>query len=147
VRIYAGVPEALQRLKAAGFRIVLITNQSGIGRGYFTDSDYHAVSAEFLRQVGPHLMDACYYCPDSPTAPSLRRKPEPAMVFEAASDLDLDLARSWFIGDKAIDVECGRRAGTRTIQVLTGCGSLQPDAHPDFRAADIAEAVGIVLGS
>ena len=69
------------------------------------------------------------------------------MVLAAAADLDLDLARSWFIGDKVIDIECGRRAGTRTIQVLTGYGAVQPAQDADFRATDIAQAVGIVLGS
>jgi D-glycero-D-manno-heptose 1,7-bisphosphate phosphatase len=147
VRIFPGVPEALARLKEAGFRTALITNQSGIGRGYFTEADYHAVAAEFLRQLGPGLLDASYYCPDAPGSPSARRKPEPAMVLEAASDLGIDLARSWFIGDKAIDVECGRRAGTRTILVLTGEGRAQQNAKPDFCAEDITDAVRIVLES
>jgi D-glycero-D-manno-heptose 1,7-bisphosphate phosphatase len=147
VRVYSGVSGALGRLKQAGFRIVLITNQSGIGRGYFTDAEYRAVNAEFLRQLGSELIDASYYCPDLPSAPTPCRKPSPGMVLEAASDLNLDLTRSWFIGDKEIDVECGRRAGTRTIQVLTGYGASQPAEEADFRAKDIPEAVRIVLGS
>lgn len=147
VHVFPGAAEALRRLKEAGFRTVLITNQSGIGRGYMTEADYHSVAVEFLRQIGPDLLDACYYCPDAPAALSPRRKPEPGMVLEAASDLGIDLARSWFIGDKSIDVECGRRAGTKTILVLTGEGRAQPNAQPDFRAEDVAEAVRIVLGS
>jgi len=66
------------------------------------------------------------------------------MVLEAAADLDL--SASWFIGDKSADVECGRRAGARTILVLTGYGA-QQNCHPDFRVADVVEAIGIVLGS
>ena len=67
-------------------------------------------------------VDATYYCPDAPGVPSARRKPEPGMVLEAAREFDLDIPRSFFIGDKAADIECGRRAGTRTGLVLTGDG-------------------------
>ena len=144
VHVYPGVPEALRRLKAAGFATIVITNQAGIGRGIFSEEQYRAVQAEFLRQVGEHLIDATYYCSDPPGVPSKRRKPEPGMVLEAASDHSIDLARSFFIGDKSVDIECGRRAGTRTIQVLTGYGAAQP-CQPDRLAADVTQAVNLLL--
>jgi histidinol-phosphate phosphatase family protein len=144
VKLYPGVPEALDRLKKAGFRTVIVSNQSGIGRGLITEAQYRAVEEELLRQIGDGKIDASYFCPDAPGVASTRRKPEPGMVLEAAADLDLDLAGSYLIGDKAVDVECGHRAGVRTIQVLTGYGAEQ-QAEADFRAAGVVEAVAIVL--
>jgi D-glycero-D-manno-heptose 1,7-bisphosphate phosphatase len=134
----------LRKARAAGFRTILITNQSGIGRGLMTEAQYRAVEAEFLKQIGQGSIDASYFCPDPPGVPSTRRKPEPGMVLEAAREHNLDLARSFFIGDKATDIECGRRAGTRTILVLTGYGPEQR-AAPDFTAAGIVEAVDLIL--
>jgi D-glycero-D-manno-heptose 1,7-bisphosphate phosphatase len=139
VRVYAGVSEALRKLKAAGFRLFVITNQSGIGRGLITEEQYRAVQAEFLRQLGEDLIDASYFCPDVPGVPSTRRKPEPGMVLEAEADFDIDLVSSWFVGDKSADMECGRRAGARTILVLTGYGAGQ-QATADFVAKDAVEA-------
>jgi len=144
VRVFSGVPEALRKLKEAGLLTFVITNQSGIARGLITEAQYHAVQDELMRQIGAGLIDATYFCADPPDAPSTRRKPEPGMVLEAAAAYDIDLPRSYFIGDKSADIECGQRAGTRTILVLTGYPA-EPDSHPDFTAHDIAEAVQIVL--
>src|SRR4051812_34786495 len=88
VRLFPGVPEAPRRLKAAGFGIFLITNQSGIGRELFTAQQYAAVHHEFLRQAGEASIDAAYYCPDAPGTPSRCRKPEPGMVLDAAAAHD-----------------------------------------------------------
>ena len=144
VRVFPGVPEALRRLKEAGFRTFVISNQSGIGRGLITEAQYYAVEEELLRQAGAGLIDATYFCADPPAVPSTRRKPEPGMVLEAAAAYDIDLARSYFIGDKSADIECGQRAGTRTILVMTGYGAEQ-DCRADFTARDVAEAVEIAL--
>ena len=144
VRVFPGVPAALRRLKEAGFRLFVITNQSGIARGLMTEAQYRAVEQEFLRQLGDGLIDASYFCADAPGAVSSRRKPEPGMVLEAAVDFDLDLARSWFIGDKSSDIECGRRAGTRTVLVLTGYGATAR-CEADFTARDVSEAAELVL--
>jgi D-glycero-D-manno-heptose 1,7-bisphosphate phosphatase len=144
VRVYPGVPEALARLRAAGWGVFVISNQSGIGRGIITEDQHRAVQAEFARQAG--AIDGAYYCPDPPDVPSTRRKPEPGMVLEAAAEHAIDLARSWFVGDKAVDVECGRRAGTRTIQVLTGYGAAQR-AGADLVCRDAVEAVERILGA
>lgn len=134
VAIFSDVRESLARLRAAGFRLIIVTNQSGIGRGYFAVSDYEKVQAELLRQIGADLIAATYFCPDAPDVESARRKPSPAMVLEAANDHHLDLARSFFIGDKRIDVECGHRAGTRGIFVKTGHGAHL--ANDELRDAD-----------
>jgi D-glycero-D-manno-heptose 1,7-bisphosphate phosphatase len=125
VKVFRGVPEALRRLKEAGFGVFIITNQSGIGRGLITEAQYREVEEEFLRQAGRDWIDASYYCPDAPGVPSNCRKPDPGMVLEAAAAHDIDLSASYFVGDKSIDIECGRRAGTRTVLVLTGYGTEQ----------------------
>jgi D-glycero-D-manno-heptose 1,7-bisphosphate phosphatase len=144
VKVYAGVPEALRKLKEAGFRTLVVTNQSGIGRGLITEAQYRAVEAELLRQIGEGLLDASYFCPDAPGVPSARRKPEPGMLLEAAADFNIDLAKSYMIGDKSADIECGRRAGTRTILVRTGYGAEQV-CQPDLTASDVVRAVQLVL--
>jgi histidinol-phosphate phosphatase family protein len=144
VRVYPGVPEALRKIKEAGWRTFIVTNQSGIGRGLMTETQYRAVQDELLRQLGAGAIDAVYFCPDPPGVPSTRRKPAPGMVWEAAAAYDIDLSRSYFIGDKSADIECGQRAGARTILVLTGYG-MQQRCHPDFIAPDFTQAVAFVL--
>ena len=144
VKVFPGVPEALRKLKEAGFRTIVVTNQSGIGRGLITEAEYRAVEAEFGRQIGEGLLDASYFCPDAPGVPSTRRKPEPGMLLEAAADFGIDLARSYVIGDKSADIECGRRAGASTILVQTGYGA-EKACRPDFTAVDVVQAVQLVL--
>jgi D-glycero-D-manno-heptose 1,7-bisphosphate phosphatase len=144
VRVFPGVPAALGELRRAGFLTFVITNQSGIGRGIITKEEYHAVQAEFVRQAGADRIDATYFCPDAPETASTRRKPEPGMVLEAAADFGIDLAASYFVGDKCADVECGRRAGTRTIQVLTGYGKQQP-RNADHVVDDAVAAIRLIL--
>src|SRR5437870_12864341 len=120
VKIFPRVAEALRRLKSKGFKVIIITNQSGIGRGFFTVEQYRAVEAEVLRQLGDGLIDATYFCPDVPGQHSSCRKPAPGMIVEATREHQIDLSRSFFISDKEIDVECGRKAGVRTIRDKTG---------------------------
>jgi D-glycero-D-manno-heptose 1,7-bisphosphate phosphatase len=146
VRVYPGVSEGLRKLHAAGFRTFIVSNQSGIGRGLITEAQYRSVQAELLAQIGEGLIDASYFCPDAPETPSTRQKPEPGMVLEATAEFDVDLARSYMVGDKSADVECGERASMKTILVLTGYGTEQ-DCAPDYRARDAVEAIEIVLQS
>lgn len=145
VEVYPEASEALRRLKEKGYKLVIITNQSGIGRGYFSEEEYRAVEAEFLNQLGPGLIDGSYHCPDLPTSTSVRRKPGPGMIFEAQRDHRLDLRRSFFVGDKASDIGCGENAGVRTILVRTGYGAGENNCRPDWVVRDIAEAAEIIL--
>ena len=147
VRLYPGVRDALRQLKNSGYKNIIITNQAGIGRGKLTEAQYRAVEAEVLNQIGPGLVDATYFCPDAPWEPSTRRKPQPGMVLEAAEEHGIDLAASFFVGDKTSDIDCGRNAGTRTILVQTGYGNQQDDACPDFIAKDVVAAADIILKS
>src|SRR5438067_6119521 len=93
VQIFEGAPAALRRLKSAGYKIIVITNQSGIGRGFFTEEQYRAVEAEVSRQLGNNLIDATYFCPDSPGQTSKCSKQAPGMVLEAAHEHDVDIGR------------------------------------------------------
>lgn len=152
---YCGLPEnvevfpqaapALRRLKENGYKLIIITNQSGIGRGYFTEEEYRAVETEFNRQLGDGLIDASYFAPDLPGASTIRRKPGPGMIFEAQRDHLIDLRRSFVVGDKASDIGSGQNAGVRTILVRTGYGVGETNCRPDWIAADIGEAADIIL--
>jgi D-glycero-D-manno-heptose 1,7-bisphosphate phosphatase len=140
VEMFADVPGALLRLKKAGFRIVIITNQSGFARGSVTQEQYEAVHARVIELAGPGTIDATYMCPDF----GPRRKPSPEMILEAARELNLDPRRSCMIGDKASDILCGRAAGTKTIFIRTGY-PLDAPCEPDFIAANMTEAADWIL--
>ncbi len=139
------MPEALRRLKSRGFKLIIITNQSGIGRGLMTVEQYRAVEGEVLRQLGSDLIDATYFCPDVPGQNSSCRKPAPGMILQAQREHGIDLSRSFFIGDKEIDVECGRNAGVRTIRVQTGFQHDTIGSKADWVAKDLPAAAEIIL--
>src|SRR6185437_12050805 len=120
VRIFPGVLDALRRLKSRGFKLIIITNQSGIGRGLFTLDQYRAVEAELLEQLGVDLIDATYFCPHLPGQHCSCRKPATGMILEATREYQIDLSRSFLVGDKDVDIDCARRAGVRSIRVKTG---------------------------
>lgn len=145
VKVFPGVPEALRRIKSKGFKLIVITNQSGIGRGFFTVDQYRAVELEVSRQVGHGLIDATYFCPDVPGQHSSHRKPSPGMILQAKEEHQIDLARSFLIGDKEIDVECGRNAGVRTIRVQTGFDRDVSGSAADWTARDLPAAAQLIL--
>ena len=155
LHLYEGIGPALRALQQAGLRLVMITNQAGIARGYFTEGDLqhmHAHLAGKLDLLGVHL-DGIYYCPHhiDGVIPELAircdcRKPQPGMLLRAAADLAIDLSRSWFVGDILDDIEAGKRAGCRTILVDLGTEQVPSQAirRPDFVARDIVHALDIV---
>jgi D-glycero-D-manno-heptose 1,7-bisphosphate phosphatase len=125
-----GAERAIHLLNEAGFLVVVVTNQSGVARGYYTEEDVHLLHRHIvaqLEQAGSRV-DAWLYCPHHPEGrgsyalPCRCRKPQPGMLLEAARRFDIDLESSIMIGDKLVDVEAGRAAGCRTILVRTGYG-------------------------
>jgi len=148
-----GVAEAIRRLRAAGYRAIMVTNQPGIARGHFTEAelaDFHECLQRDLARSGARL-DGIYFCPysngddavvDKYRAASDLQKPRPGMLRRAAADMELDLSRSWMIGSSPEDIEAGKAAGCRTIFV----GDLQqaPDAEPNHLAKDLSAAVDII---
>jgi len=145
VRAIEGAAEALLKLSDAGYALVIVTNQSGIGRGYFTREDYERVHQEVLWQLKPAVITAAYYDDSTPADPSPRRKPSPVMLEEASREHGLDLSRSWMVGDKACDVECGKNAGLRTVLVETGHGKDHLDCGADAVVPDIGYAADFIL--
>jgi D-glycero-D-manno-heptose 1,7-bisphosphate phosphatase len=147
VRIFHGVPEALRCLKSNGFKLIIITNQSGIGRGLITTEQYRAVEAEVLRQLGDGLIDATYFCADVPGQYSKCRKPAPGMIVKATREHHIDLSSSFLIGDSEIDVECAHNAGIRGIRVRTGLKRDTTGSTADWRVDNLPLAVEIILAA
>ncbi len=142
-RLFDGVSEACRALKAAGFVLVVATNQPDVGRGLQSQSMVEAMHTR-LRQLVPEI-DRIEVCYDPGNGePSRRRKPEPGMLLDAASTLDLDLAHSWMVGDRWRDIDCGKRAGVRTVLVDFGYAE-ELHEKPDFTAKTFAEAGRIIL--
>ena len=154
VRLLPGVAPALARLKAAGFPLVVISNQAGVGRGLFPLSRVYAAMGRLrrlLRAEGVEL-DAIYFCPHAPEEGCACRKPGIELVERAADDLLLRAAGSAMIGDKAIDVRTGKAAGVRTVLVATGYGReergrLGPGESPDWFVEDLGEAAARVVAA
>ena len=154
LRLLPGAAAAVARLNARGIPVVIVTNQSGIGRGYYGWQEFEAVMGrmrELLAREGARV-DAVYAAPHHErgeggyaVADHPDRKPNPGMLQRAAEEHQLDLARSWMIGDKAIDVEAGRRAGCRACLVRTGYGSAEDAGGADLVAGDLAGAVERIL--
>ena len=157
LRLLPRSAEAIRRLNRSGVKAVMVTNQSGVARGYFTEEVLQAVNEALVSQLkaeGAYL-DGLYVCVHHPTVgePPYRtvcdcRKPEPGLLTRAAADLGLDLSRSWTVGDKISDVLAGRRAGTGSILVLTGYGLGEWEfrrarwpTEPDHVAEDLLAAV------
>ena len=155
VRLMPGAVEGLRRMRAAGYRLIVVSNQSGVARGYFAEEALAGVERRVreLLTAGGVPLDGFYYCPHHPqgtvTAYGVTcdcRKPAPGMIRRAAAEHGIDLERSWLVGDILHDVEAGRRAGCRTVLLLNGHETewvLTPRRRPHYVAADLAQAADI----
>lgn len=149
-----GVADALSRLGTAGFRLVVVTNQSGIGRGYFTEADLQAIHRRMRELLSAHgvQLEAIYAAPEAPGQPSRYRKPSPQSLFDARDRFGVDLSRSFMVGDKWVDVDTGRNAGcAASLLVRTGYGAEAERSEPDrVRDAvivdDLCAAADWILG-
>lgn len=151
LHLVPGAASALEALKRAGYALVVVTNQSGIARGLYTEADYEAVARRFeavLAEAGVEL-DGSYHCPHHPdvTGPCACRKPSTGMYLQAALDLDLDPERSWYVGDKTTDVLPALELRGRGVLVRTGYGAEHEAGVPEGVAVvdDIAEAARHIL--
>ncbi|MHC4144822.1 MAG: D-glycero-alpha-D-manno-heptose-1,7-bisphosphate 7-phosphatase [Planctomycetota bacterium] len=160
VKLLDGVAEALVELKALGYKLIVVTNQSAVARGIITE-EVLAEIHERLRQLlieKNAFLDGIYYCPYHPEGvvakyrkKSEYRKPNPGMLLEAADDMDIDLGQSWCIGNNLSDVEAGLRAGCKTMLIDTPSSHKESSssmslasATPDYKAVNIKEAVNII---
>ncbi len=154
VVIFPGAPEGLKRLQTAGFRLIVVSNQSGVGRGYFTLAELESVHRHLCEELGRDgvKLDQIYFAPEAPDQPSRGRKPSPACLFDARDQFGLDLAESYMVGDKMLDLECGWNAGVKQcLLVRTGYGAeLERTARDSLRLAivvdDLRAAANWILG-
>ncbi len=119
--VFPGVPKALAHVNRLGIKVILITNQSAIGRGFMTSEDLqriHQKLEDLLRDHDGHI-DAIYYCPHHPNEGCACRKPNIAMIHQAEKELSLDLSRCYFVGDKSSDLEAAHRAGVQGVLVMS----------------------------
>ncbi|HEX7470750.1 MAG TPA: HAD family hydrolase [Verrucomicrobiae bacterium] len=126
VAIFPGAAAGLKRLGDAGFKLFIVSNQSGVGRGYFTLADVARVNEHLCRELARDgiRFEKIYIAPEAPDQPSRGRKPSPQFLFDARDEFDLNLAQSFVVGDKLIDLECGWNAGVKkSILVRTGYGA------------------------
>jgi D-glycero-D-manno-heptose 1,7-bisphosphate phosphatase len=159
VRLLTGVATGLRRLHQTGYRLIVVSNRSGVARGYFPVEALRAVEARLRRLVDEHgiPLGGFYWCPHHPNGivreyavACACRKPQPGLLERAAQDLGVSLPRSWMVGDVLDDVEAGRRAGCRTILIANGHESvwrITPDRVPDHVSVDLREAAQIIVGA
>ena len=153
MELLPGVIQALSLLREKGLALVLVSNQSGIRRGLFTEHDLTRVHDRLIATLaeGGILLDGVYYCPHAPWDPCECRKPLPGMLHQAAQELGLGLAKSFMVGDKLSDIAAGRRAGCQTVLLLDDVSkpgvlsSLEPDEVPDKVAPDLLAAAQWII--
>jgi D-glycero-D-manno-heptose 1,7-bisphosphate phosphatase len=143
--ILPDVPEACERLKRAGYLLVVATNQPDVGRGTLEQSAVEAIHAFMCQRLPIDRVEVCYHAGRGQSDCDCR-KPRPGMLLRAARDLNVDLSRSWMVGDRWRDVDCGHAAGCRTVFIDRGYVEELRQA-PDFRARTLLEAAEIVLRS
>jgi D-glycero-D-manno-heptose 1,7-bisphosphate phosphatase len=151
--------EGLKELKKQGFLFIVVSNQSGLAKGYFSEEDLKKVNERISGLLWQHRLtiDGFYYCPHHPEAVIKKyavecdcRKPLPGLIYKAAKDFDIDLLQSWMIGDILNDVEAGKRAGCRTILLDNGNETewiMNEWRTPDLTASNIYEAASLIKAS
>jgi D-glycero-D-manno-heptose 1,7-bisphosphate phosphatase len=141
--VFSFTGQAVRRINESGAKAILITNQSGVGRGYFTETilgEIHDVLHQELARWNAHL-DAIYFCPHTPADLCDCRKPRVGMLLRAQREMDIDLANSYFIGDRYLDIHAAHAVGARSVLVLTGDGQMELDnrKHEDLQPTLVAE--------
>jgi D-glycero-D-manno-heptose 1,7-bisphosphate phosphatase len=144
---------AIRKINESGMKAILITNQSGVERGYFPESQVHEVHALLSAELDRHnaKLDAIYFCPHHPDTGCDCRKPRPGMLLRAQQELGIDLANSFMIGDRYLDVDVGHAAGAKTVLVMSGNGRAEYEKYkslpqqPHFTAETLFEAVESIL--
>jgi D-glycero-D-manno-heptose 1,7-bisphosphate phosphatase len=149
VELLSGAAAGLRRLRKLGLGLVLVTNQSAIGRGFFDGSRLDLIHRRLLDLLEAERvrLDGIYFCPHTPDHGCACRKPEPGMIETAAGELHFDPRLSFVIGDNECDVELGRRVSATTILVRTGYGTkvaAEGKVHPDYVVDDLAEAAQLI---
>ena len=136
--ILPSVPQAIRLLNQHGFKVVVVTNQSGVARGYFTETTLLQIHQHMKEELAKYdaRVDAVYYCPHHPDDGCECRKPKPGLLMKAAQDLGIDLGRSFVIGDSEIDVKAGKAVGCQTVLVTDGTNMGNEITEPPDHIAD-----------
>jgi D-glycero-D-manno-heptose 1,7-bisphosphate phosphatase len=159
LKLTPGAAKAIHLLNAHKIPVIVITNQAGIARGYFNEAQMHSVhhALDLMLVADNAKIDAYYFCPHHPTAGigeyktnCACRKPEPGMLHQAAQDLNLDLSKSYLVGDKLTDIQAGNLAGCQTVLVETGYGKAeskvqQDEIKIDRISPDLLDAIDWIL--
>jgi len=154
VELIPGAGDAVRRLADNGFELFIVTNQAGIGRGYFTEDQMHATNDRVCEEFAKFgvTFRKIYFAPEAPDQPSRNRKPSPQMILDARDEFGIDLNASYMAGDKALDVECGNKAGAKlSVLIRTGYGreheSKLGHAHQPYAVVDtLNDFADLVLG-
>ncbi|MBP7415631.1 MAG: HAD family hydrolase [Pyrinomonadaceae bacterium] len=149
LRLFPFTAEAVKLLKDRGYLVIVVTNQSGIGRGIYTANDMHAIHAQIQIELD-NAIDAFYFCPHLPDTGCKCRKPGLGMIESAIADFDIALEGSWMVGDKKIDVETGLAGNLSTALVLTGYGlehQVLLETAPAIISTDLREAVKSIVNA
>jgi D-glycero-D-manno-heptose 1,7-bisphosphate phosphatase len=153
LRLIPGAAEAIRLLNEADILAIVISNQAGIGRGYFSATTVEAIHERLVEQLGRRnaYLDAIYYCPHHPSEGCDCRKPKTGMLMQAAREHGIDMQRAFMVGDKVSDLAAGRQVGCRTVLVLTGYGERaqetlnRTNSPPDHISTDLRDAVKWIL--
>lgn len=142
--LYPGVGSAIRSLKEAGYQVFVVTNQGGIGLGHMQESALHDIHAKMERELEQDgaILDEIAYCPHKPHARCACRKPEPKMILDLAAKYNVNLTRSYMVGDRETDVEAGQKAGTKTI-FISDKGKSDPQAT--HSVGSLVEAAAWIL--
>lgn len=149
LQLFPFTAEAVKLLKDTGYLVIVVTNQSGIGRGIYTEDEMHSIHAQIQNELD-NAIDAFYFCPHLPDEGCKCRKPGLGMIESALADFDIDLELSWMVGDKKIDVETGLSGQLSTALVLTGYGKEHQvllDITPTLISTDLHDAVKSIVNT
>jgi D-glycero-D-manno-heptose 1,7-bisphosphate phosphatase len=149
LRVFSFTPEAIRNLKNAGFLLIVVTNQSGIGRGIYDEAAMHAIHASIQVELD-NAIDAFYFCPHLPCDGCLCRKPDLGMIDAARAEFEIEMENSWMVGDKKVDVETGHAANLKSALVLTGYGPQHYpllEREPTLVSDDLGTAAAAIIDS
>jgi D-glycero-D-manno-heptose 1,7-bisphosphate phosphatase len=153
LRLIPGAAEAIRLLNHASMLVIVVSNQAGVGRGYFSTVTVEAIHQQLAKQLAIHgaCVDANYYCPHHPNEGCECRKPKAGMLLQASRKHGIDMRRAFIVGDKVSDLDAGRRVGCRTVLVLTGYGEQAREDlvysifQPDYISSNLCDAVKWIL--
>ena len=141
-KLFPNTARAIKLLNEHGYKVIIITNQSGVARGYFDEDTLERIHQKMRRELAEDgaRIDGIYYCPHHPDDDCECRKPKPKMILQAAEEHDIDIKQSFMVGDMLMDIQVGQNAGCRTVLLLPDTGENEAGSTPDYIASDLYAA-------